>query len=276
MTNRSLTLLVHGGPKLGKTTFGGTSPYPRLILDAEGGTRFLKHEDGRPHLIKIWDPLLEGVPVADGTWETCVVYVRDYATVQRVYQWLAIGQHQFRSVVMDSISEIQQRCVDAIAGVDAMKQQDWGDLLRQMSVLVRQFRDLTIHPTNALEAVVIIAMGREFNGKQRPYVQGQLATTLPYYLDVYAALIAVPAADGTSLTRYLLTSPLYAQYEAGDRTGMLPPSLENPRIDTMLDLIYGSTNGAAAPVAEPIAPEAVPAPAPEQAMPVTPVVSPTA
>lgn len=231
---RSLSILVHGLSKTGKTWLGDTSPAPRLVLDAEGGNRFT------PSRKVVWDPTQAAPPAADGTWDTCIVYVRDFQTIQQAYQWLAAGQHPFRSVVIDSISEVQQRCVDSLVGIDAMKMQNWGDLLRQMSDLVRKFRDLSIHPFNPLEAIVIIAMTRKVDGDRYvPYVQGQLATTLPYYIDVTGYFFTEQTEAG--LQRRLLVSP-HPQFEAGDRTGRLglPNGLVlEPNVDSMLTDIYG-------------------------------------
>lgn len=229
--------LVHGESKVGKTYLAGTMPRPALILDAEGGTRFLRVKKVE------WDGLTE--PPKEGThpktgepyeWEVCTVPIRAYSTLQNVYAWLNAGKHPFRSVAIDSLSETQQRCVDALAGTSAMSQQLWGDLLRQMSSLVRAFRDLTTHPTNPLDAVLIIAMTREVNGRKVPYVQGQLATTLPYYIDVVGYYTMQTTDDGTPVRRlWVQPHPLY---EAGDRTGELGAAVDWPNISTMLKTIH--------------------------------------
>ena len=232
-----LTILIHGDAKTGKTWACDTAPAPRLVLDVEGGNRFT------PSRKVIWDPTW-APPPADGTWDTCVVYVRDFSTLTRTYQWLNSGQHPFRSVTIDSISEAQQRCIDAIAGTNQMQQQDWGDLLRQLSTLSRQFRDLTMHPTNPLEVVALTAMTRERDGKWQPAVQGALATALPFYFDVlgYLYIQSVSAPDGSMIkVRRMLLSPDPA-FLAGDRTDRLPAYMDNPTIDGpggMLELIYG-------------------------------------
>lgn len=229
--HQSISILVYGPPGVGKTTFAETSPGPRLLLDAEGGARFT------PSRKTVWDPTAGGPPEADGSWETCVVYVRDYDTVQRVYQWLSSGQHPFRSVILDSISEVQQRCVDALVGTDQMRTQDWGELLRKMSALVRSMRDLTIHPTNPLDAIVLVAMMKDTEEKKLAYVQGQLATTMPYYIDVTGYMY--PEQTEAGVIRRLLVGQTPG-FDAKDRTGRLPQVVDHPSIDQMLATIYGT------------------------------------
>ena len=176
---RSLTLMVYGESKVGKSTFAVTAPYPRLMLDVEGGHRFL------PINVKYWDPMREEPPVADGTWDTVVVQVRDYDVVMKAFQWLQSGKHQFKSLIIDSISELQVKCMDNIAGTEQMKMQQWGELLRHMGALLRDLRDLTMHPTQPLEAVVLTAMARRGqDDRMHPYLQGQLAVQAPYFYDV--------------------------------------------------------------------------------------------
>jgi hypothetical protein len=223
-----ISFLIHGPSKAGKSFLGDSAPAPRLFLDAEGNTRFLRSKK-----IK-WDPTQAKPPEYDGSWETCIVRIRDFATLSYAYQWLASGQHPFRSIIIDSISETQQRCIDAIAGTDPMKMQDWGELLRKMSAEVRKYRDLLDHPTNPVDTVIFTAMSKQAqDGKSYPFVQGQLATSLPYYIDVIGYLSAQITEEG-NFTNYLLTKP-HPLYEAGDRVGIYDRVITNPRIDTMFN-----------------------------------------
>lgn len=206
-----ISLLVHGESKTGKSYLGDTCPAPRLILDAEGGSRFTPSK-------KIeWDPRREKPPQADPLWESCLVPVHDFATITMCYDWLNSGEHPFKSVIIDSISETQQRAVDSLAGVDPMRLTDWGTLFRQVSALVRKFRDLLTHPINPLSAVVLIAMTRDIEGKATPHVQGQLATVLPYYLDIVAYLQTTKDETGT-FRRFLMMQP-DDRFVAGERVG---------------------------------------------------------
>lgn len=238
---RSLTAMVYGESKVGKSTFAVTAPYPRLMLDVEGGHRFL------PIVVKYWDPMREEPPVADGTWDTCVVVVHEYDTVLKTYQWLQAGKHQFKSLIIDSISELQVKCIDNIAGSEQMKMQQWGELLRHMGGLLRDLRDLTMHPVNPLEAVVLTAMARTGpDGRSRPYLQGQLAIQAPYFYDILGALTVeeFPSQDpmqGPYKVRRMYVERT-SQYEAGERVqGRLGSIVEqeNLSVDRMLDIVFG-------------------------------------
>lgn len=246
---RSLTVMVYGESKVGKSTFAVTAPYPRLMLDVEGGHRFL------PIVVKYWDPLREEPPVADGTWDTVVVQVRDYDTVIKTYQWLQLGKHQFKSLIIDSISELQVKCMDSIAGTEQMKMQQWGELLRHMGGLLRDLRDLTMHPTNPLEAVVLTAMSKTSqDGRHRPYLQGQLQIQAPYFYDILGALTLEQHQSIDPMQAPQKVRRMYVErtneFEAGERVqGRLGAIVEqgNLSIDRMLDMIFGPRQTATTP-----------------------------
>jgi hypothetical protein len=230
-----ISAIVHGPAKSGKSFLGDTTPGPRLILDAEMGSRFT------PSKKKVWDPTKENPPVADGSWDTCIVYVRDYRSVLKAYEWLDSGKHPFRSVVLDSISEIQQRAIDSLVGIQQPTQQDWGTLLRQVSDLVRRFRDLTTNPVKPLDAVLFIAMtkqGRDGDATWRPHVQGSLGTTLPYFTDLVGYLCVTQEPGGTSIRR-LFVGPVTG-FETGERVGgRLGSHIDNPNVTEMLARVRG-------------------------------------
>jgi hypothetical protein len=144
----------------------------------------------------------------------------------KTFQWLQSGKHQFKSLIIDSISELQVKCMDNIAGTEQMKMQQWGELLRHMGALLRDLRDLTMHPTQPLEAVVLTAMARRGqDGRMHPYLQGQLAVQAPYFYDVLGYIV-----ERTD------------EVEAGERVqGRLGSIVEqqNLGVERMLDMIFG-------------------------------------
>ena len=139
----TLSILVHSEPGAGKSWFGQTSPRPILTLDAEGGSRYAKRHGQKVRKVS-WDPLSGPPPEADGTWDTCVVIVHKFEVMQKAWEWLNTYDHGFKSLVIDTLDEIQKRCKDAISGGETMTERQWGELLIRMEQLVRiQLRDLT-------------------------------------------------------------------------------------------------------------------------------------
>ena len=244
----NICMLVHGEGGVGKSWLGQTTPSPRLVLDAEGGSRSPKRmrPDGtvERQRVVLWNPTTEPPPQDDGTWDTCRVSVLDFNTVLKAYEWLNAGSHQFKSVVLDSLTEIQKRCKDAISGVDTPSERDWGLLLIRMEHLIRQIRDLVSHPTNPLDAVLVLALSVEKNGKRRPAVQGALGVSLPGYVDVEGYMY-VQVTEGGEEVRQLLISPREG-YEAKDRTHTLSveygAAIASPDVEQMLALLNREEN----------------------------------
>lgn len=242
MDYETLTMTIHAEPGIGKTRLAATAPAPRLFLDAENGTKFMPR--------KVWEPTKEDPPTDDGTWETCVVLIRNFGDVERVYQWLNSGKHPFKSVILDSLSEIQSRCMDAIVQSAAMAptQQQWGQLLRQIDDTLRGFRDLAAHQTNPIKMVVFncltFAKGDEMH-IMKPYLQGQISMKLPAYTDVIGYLYVdqddqeSAHQDEDGRVRKLLVQPVNG-FTAKDRTGTLPPAVVRPRLDEIINTVYST------------------------------------
>jgi hypothetical protein len=219
MKTGALTILVYGASKSGKSTLAATVPAPRLILDVESSTRFL------PVLDVDWDPK-DPPPDASKHWDTAIVSVRDWATAKAVYAWLHSGKHPFKSIVVDSVSELQQRYVESIAGRGQPTQAQWGSIFREVCGFLRDLRDLTMHPTNPLTAVSLTAMAKQVDGVWKPWVQGQSQTVLPYLFDVTGYIWTESNGDGEQ--RKLLTRRT-AQFEAGERVqGKIPALITIP------------------------------------------------
>jgi hypothetical protein len=185
-----------------------------------------------------WDPVKEDPPES-GDWETCHVAVRDFVDVQKTFDWLLTGRHPFKSVVLDSLTEIQKRCRDSISGTESPSEREWGLLLIRMEHLTRSFRDLVFHPTNPLDAVIILALIQDRNGKRKPAVQGALGTSLPGYMDLVGYLFVEITEEGTEQRRMLI-SPRDG-FEAKDRTHTLSqhygPSITRPDVEEMLRVL---------------------------------------
>lgn len=158
-----------------------------------------------------------------------------YEKMRTAYAYLASGKHPFKSVVIDSISELQQKYVDKLAGPEQMSQQQWGELLRGMAALVRAFRDLLEHPTNPLQFVGITAMMEDKNGKKIPLVQGKLQQMAPYFLDIVGYYVPFTDLTAGVNTRRLHLSPS-PFYEAGSRIPGIADYIDDPTIEGIFNM----------------------------------------
>jgi hypothetical protein len=242
---RVISILIHGASKAGKSTVTSTAPLPLLVIDAEGSWKFIREQgfrSGIPLRKKTWDPL-EPPPRHDGTWDVAYVSIDSWESIQRVVGWLSSGQHDFVSIVLDSITELQRRLKTNISGDGVVKGYDgWGAVLARMDQLIRGIRDLTINAYQPVCCVIFIAETVERNGKWRPYMQGQIATSLPYWVDLCGYLYQSREADENgNMTRKVVNLFIgsHDQFESGERVqGLLPDNIINPNVSGMLDTIY--------------------------------------
>ena len=220
----SLSLLVHGPSKSGKSLLGVSTPSPRVLLDVEAAARFL------PITEVLWDPA-GPPPEYDGQWDTAVVSIRSWSDAVDALKWLESGKHPFRSATLDSVSELQARYLEHVAGRGQVKLQDWGSALRELRGFCSDLRDLTTHPVKPLEAVIITSMTKvQQDGRSYPWLQGQMQTVIPYLMDVIAYIDVVPNQRTGVEERFLYTRKTKA-YLAGERVGgSIPPVLRLPDV----------------------------------------------
>lgn len=215
-THQRLSVLIHAASKVGKSTLSSTAPKPILVLDAEGSWRFIGLRK------TYWDPNTGPPPAWDGSWDACIVLVNEWDAVQQVYRWITQYQTPFVSIVIDSITEIQRRCRQNLVGSEAMKIADWGVILSRMDGVIRGFRDLALRPELAVRCVLFIAESRQStaSGKWVPYMQGQIQTSLPYWVDIcgylYPDWILDTNGQPTHEVRRLWIGP-HQQWESGER-----------------------------------------------------------
>jgi hypothetical protein len=173
-----LSVLVHADAKVGKSTLAATMPKPVCVLDAEGSWRFTS---GRK---VFWNPLSEAPPVYDGSWDICVVHVQNWMTVEVVLNAVRAGHFQVVSLALDSITVLQKKLKENLKGTEAMQIQDWGNLLTRMDAVLGGVRDMCLIPELSIRCVMFVAETALVDGKWRPAMQGQIARSLPYMVDI--------------------------------------------------------------------------------------------
>lgn len=140
-TDAWLKVLIYGKPGVGKTSFGITAPKP-LYIQAEGG--LLSVAEFEPEYIE----------------------VKTMAELNAAYELLEGGDHEYETVIIDSLTEIQSTVMKRITGDKAPRLEDWGVFSPEMARILRNFRDLPMH-------VVFLCL-EDNDGKDEPYYIPQL------------------------------------------------------------------------------------------------------
>lgn len=226
-----MNILVYGESGVGKTRLAGSSDsVPRmrkvLVIDLEGGTLTLTQAN----------------PDVD------IVRVKDWDEMQEVYDVLLAGDHEYETVIVDSLTECQKfnmyhvmrnrvESSSANVDIDAPDLRAWGINLEQMRKFVRAFRDLPIN-------TVFTALVKDDKDKKtgltmkKPNLSGKLASEVAAFLDIVCYMY-MKEVDGDQ-TRLLLSAAT-DDVVAKDRTGKLPVVMLNPTMQTIIDLIEGKT-----------------------------------
>lgn len=210
-----INAVIYGQPGSGKTFLAATSPKP-LIIDLEMGA---------PATVKAVDN------------DVKVFSAPTLAKVREAYAYLASGDHDFESVVIDPVGELQRiimkdvienykvrRTYDDLPGMA-----DWGKMLNDITKLITAFRALPLNtivtahaevPDNDFDPVKPLVSGKNF----APFLQGAM-DLLGY--------ISVSIGEDGKPSRQLLTSST-EQVVAKNRGGKLPHIIREPN---MTDII---------------------------------------
>ena len=119
-----LKMIVFGPPGVGKTYFASTARNVLFLLAEKGGMLGIKDK---------------GIDV---------IHINKFADLIDAYQFLRKDGHGYKTVVIDSITEVQKKSMDDIlikAGVQTPRMNDWGENIRQISNMCRLFRDLPMN-----------------------------------------------------------------------------------------------------------------------------------
>jgi phage nucleotide-binding protein len=192
----NVRLLVYGAAGAGKTSLIPTLPSP-LVLSAEGGLLSIKGADVPFIEIKSMDDLKEA------------------------YQWLTESEEaaQFKSVALDSISEIAEVVLTAEKATAKDPRQAYGALQDQMQMIIRAFRDL---PGKHVYFSAKMEKAQDETGRilYAPSMPGnKLAQQLPYFFDEVLALRVEKDAEGVPQRALMCASD--GLWSAKDRSGRL-------------------------------------------------------
>lgn len=242
-----LNLLVYGPPKVGKTWLGGSAPKPILMLRSEaGGVRFLKQ---KYTITSEWNDPRN--PPEEPEFDIYDLDIRNEAQVNEIRTMIRVGDHPFRSIIIDSITELQYRLETEMADPgQAMTFHHWRHILRILIDLISELIDNTeISPQ--IKCLAIIAGEREIVNERKsitgdviktvsrkPLISGQTGKRLEYKVDATGYLHVKTDESGDD--RRLLQLVKADNIEAGNRLGgTVPDWVWDPDLTKMVEMISG-------------------------------------
>ena len=196
MAANGVKVLVYGQAGAGKTSLIKTLPSP-IVLSAEGG------------LLSIQDADLPFIEITSMT------------ELQEAYTWLTSSDEakSYKSVALDSISEIAEVCLNHEKKVNKDPRAAYGAMQEQMADIIRAFRDLPgrhVYMSAKLEKTQD-EMGRVLYAPSMP--GNKTGQALPYFFDEVLALRV--EKDGDGATQRALMCDSDGLWLAKDRSGKL-------------------------------------------------------
>jgi phage nucleotide-binding protein len=212
LASAGVKLLVYGQAGAGKTSLIRTLPDP-VVLSAEGG------------LLSIQDANLPYIEIAD------------MATLREAYTWLGSDEgKRFKSVALDSISEIAEVVLNAEKKTAKDPRQAYGAMQEQMADIIRAFRDL---PGRHVYMSAKLEKAQDETGRilYSPSMPGNKSgQQLPYFFDEVLALRVERDAEGNPQRALMCDSD--GLWIAKDRSGKLA-QWEAPDLGEIISKIGG-------------------------------------
>ncbi len=270
--DRYLKFLVYGKPGAGKTELCGSAVDCNamndvLVVSAESGD--IVYEDS-PR-IKNWAKLVDNTIYATDFMQVARVQEflkaycsardrNDVATMRKLYKAVSVSDEnptgielenppQYRTVILDSLTEIEAYCQYQVLRVDTTKMlveeggmdvSGWPEFRRQyemVKLLVRSYRDLPMH--------VLMTCAEQYTKDENsrfhygPKMTGKLASEVQGFVDV-AGWLTVGAAteDGRAAPRRLYIQPVGGsgpRFDAKNRRPVYGKAfMDNPSMTSMM------------------------------------------
>lgn len=234
-----LNLMVYGDSGAGKTLLAGTAAYvkelsPVLFIDVEGGTHTLSHFEDTTDIDIVPDPESERT--------------LRWTDIQKIYNDLHAGRHPYKTVVIDSLTEMQKLAmntnlgsgnkmtIDAIGNLPEFK--DWHINTEQMRRLVRAFRDLPMNTvfTALADESADPRTAQTDNPRmiKAPSFTKKLKQEIPAFFDMVFYLYS--KARGQQNLRYIQTDKDNSVV-AKCRVHGIPMTIENPDMEMLYEML---------------------------------------
>lgn len=207
-SNHFVRMLIYGGSGMGKTVFGSTAPKPLFLAVEEG-------------LLSLADKGVQYVKINS---------LQDMRDVLKALRENSIKDAngkpiEYESIVIDSLTEVQNVVIQNITGGRQPSQNEWGKFSDAMAEILKGFTKLPKHVIfTCLESEKAAEDddGREFTRFQ-PELFGKLAEKAQAMMDFVGRYYMKTTVVNDKPTQVrTLTFTINAKWKAKDRSGKLP------------------------------------------------------
>ena len=204
----NINMLIYGRGGVGKSTFGATFPKP-LFLDFENGVKYFKQR---------------GIEVP-------VVQFQNFPTKEEQQKIIAYVEKAFDTVIIDPIGEAMEKLIKDRELINGLKyrQQDgsltmagWGKVKDEMRNFIKALRDTGKNVVIIAHTTVVVDGEIQ---KLRPLLATKLIDELIAMVDIVGYLDVIKM-DKNDYKRIIRVNPADERYDAKDRTGALPDTLQ--------------------------------------------------
>lgn len=218
-------VLLYGRNGKGKTRTAATGPKPLIADINEKGTKSIRNYDAHVFHVKAWED---------------VVYL---------YWFLKQGDHDFETVVLDTLTALQNMCIahvlkesedrDPNKDPHTMSMREWGKVGELMKPLLLNFRNLPMH-------VVFVAQERSVDNEEGesekvPDLSPASRATAMSSVDIIGRIfqkevrvINKQTQKETKAWETLMLVGPHEVYTTKDRTGVLPRIVRKPTIKMLI------------------------------------------
>jgi hypothetical protein len=203
-----LTILVHGRPKAGKSEWCSKAP-DALFLATEAGLNSLE---------------VFQTPVT--TWEEFLVACKE----------VAAGGHQFKTIVVDTVDNAYRMCSEHVCAKNKIEHESDLGYGKGFSLVNNEFYRVLNKLSLLPYGLYLISHSQERELETRGGKRTRIVPTLPEkarrmvlgMVDIilYCDVEVTVGTDGQPRERRILRTKPSELYEAGDRTGRLPDTID--------------------------------------------------